>query len=251
MMEIKKMSAARGWIWIKQGYQLIMRNPLMSISLAMICFFILFVAINIPKIGPLLFFLLMPVVICSYMRVCRALEEGEKVELKYVLEGFRVRSARLIALGGIAIMGLLITSIAMFLIGGAELETLAESIKATNDLQVMFEAMSLAGPGVAFSLLVGLTLVLVLAIALQYSPMLVFFRGLSPLDALRASLTGTIRNIIPYTVYSLIMQVFALVLSEIPFGIGIIVFLPLSLTSLYVSYRNIFPYEAEVEMIST
>ena len=35
-MEIKRHNAARGWIWVKHGYQLIMRNPLLSITLAMV-----------------------------------------------------------------------------------------------------------------------------------------------------------------------------------------------------------------------
>lgn len=239
------MNAARGWIWVKQGYQLIMRSPLMSIVLALICAFVLFVAFNIPMIGPLFAVLLMPVMICGYMRICQALEEGEEVELKHLFEGFQKHTARLIALGGFAILGLLIASIAMISIGGAALETLLESVKATNDPQMLIEAMSSAGLGVAFSLIVGFSLGFVLVLALQYAPMLVFFRDLPPFAALRASLSGSLRNLIPYTVYSLIMQVAALLLSKLPFDTGIIVLLPLSFTSLYVSYRNIFPTENE------
>ena len=47
-MEIKKLNAARGWIWVKQGYQLIMRNPLMSITLALCCALAMFVVLQIP-----------------------------------------------------------------------------------------------------------------------------------------------------------------------------------------------------------
>jgi uncharacterized membrane protein len=42
------------------------------------------------------------------------------------------------------------------------------------------------------------------------------------------------------------MQVVALVLSMLPFNIGLILLLPLGLTSLYVSYRNIFPFAHEL-----
>jgi uncharacterized membrane protein len=44
----------------------------------------------------------------------------------------------------------------------------------------------------------------------------------------------------------MIMQVVALVLSILPFNMGLIVLLPLGLTSLYVSYRNIFPFAHEL-----
>jgi uncharacterized membrane protein len=76
--------------------------------------------------------------------------------------------------------------------------------------------------------------------------MLVFFSNVPPFAALRISLIGSVRNLIPYTVYSLVMQLVALVLSLIPYNIGLILLLPLGLTSLYVSYRNIFPFADEI-----
>jgi uncharacterized membrane protein len=248
-MEIKKMNAVRGWIWVKQGYQLIMRNPLMSISFAMICALVLFVVLKIPEIGPLLAVLLMPILMAGYMRVCRALEEEEEVELTHLFEGFQKNTARLVALGGFAMLALLGASAAMVFIGGDALATLLDSFKATNDSQVLVEAMWTAGSGVAFSLLVGFTLVCVLMLALQYAPMLIFFNDVKPVAAMRTSLSGTLRNIIPYIVYSLIMQFIALMLSLLPYNVGLIVLLPLGFTSLYVSYRNIFPFEHELAAI--
>jgi uncharacterized membrane protein len=38
------------------------------------------------------------------------------------------------------------------------------------------------------------------------------------------------------------MQVLTMLLGILPFGIGMLLLLPLGLTSLYVSYRNIFPW---------
>ncbi len=248
-MEIKKLNTARGWTWVKQGYQLIMRNPLMSITFALIGALALFAALKIPVLGPLFAVLLMPVVMAGYMRVCRALEEEEEVELTHLFEGFQKHTVRLVALGGFSMLGLIGASAAMVFIGGDALSTLLDSFKSANDPQVLVDAMWAAGSGVAFSLMVGFTLVCVLMLALQYAPMLIFFNDVTPLVALRASFFGSLRNLFPYTVYSLIMQVIALVLSLLPFNIGLIVLLPLGFTSLYVSYRNIFPFEHELAMI--
>ena len=245
-MEIKRMNAARGWTWVKQGYQLIMRNPLMSITFALIGTLLMFIALKTPVLGPLLAVLLMPIVLAGYMRVCRALEEEEEVELPHLFEGFKKHTARLVALGGFSMLGLLGASAAMVFIGGEALAALLESFKTANDPQLLVEAMWTAGSGVSFSLLVGFSLVCVLMLALQYAPMLIFFNDIAPLAALRASLVGSLTNIIPYTIYSIIMQVVALVLSMLPYSIGLIVLLPLGLTSLYVSYRNIFPFAHEL-----
>jgi len=42
------------------------------------------------------------------------------------------------------------------------------------------------------------------------------------------------------------MQTIALVLSFLPFNLGMIVLLPLGFSSLYVGYRNIFPFPDEI-----
>lgn len=245
-VEIRKLNAARGWIWVKQGYQLIMRNPLLSITLALIGALALFAIMHIPLFGPLLALLFMPVLVAGYMRACRALEENEEVELAHLFAGFEKHARPLIALGGYMMLGLLVASMAMIMIGGAPFAKLLESFQASNDPQVLVAALSGAGAGIGFTLLVGLSLVFMLMLAVQYAPMLVFFSDVPPLAALRASLAGSMRNIIAYSVYSLIMQVVALVLGVLPYGIGMIVLLPLGFTSLYVSYRNIFPFPGEI-----
>ncbi len=245
-MEIKKLNALRGWTWVKQGYQLIMINPLMAITLALIAALAIFAAIKVPLFGPLLVVLLMPVLIAGYMRVCHALEEHEEPELTHLFEGFRKHTARLVALGGFSMLGLFAASAVMVLIGGDALTTLLDKFQSANDPQLLVEAMWAAGSGVAFSLLVGFTLVCVLMLALQYAPMLIFFNELTPFAAMRASLSGSLRNLIPYTVYSIVMQFVAFVLALLPYDLGLIVLLPLGLTSLYVSYRNIFPFAHEL-----
>ena len=245
-MEIRKMNAARGWTWIKQGYQLTMHNPLMAVTLALIGALAIFAAIETPVLGPLLAVILIPLLMAGYMRVCHALEKEEDIELTQLFEGFQKHAGRLLALGGFSILGLLAASATMVFIGGDALATLLESFKTTNDPQMLVDAMWTAGSGVALSLLVGFALVCVLMLALQFAPMLVFFNDVPPLVAVRASLSGSLRNIIPYTVYSIIMQVIALLLSLLPFNIGLVILLPLGLTSLYVSYRNIFPFAHEL-----
>jgi uncharacterized membrane protein len=245
-MEIRKLNAARGWIWIKHGYQLIMRNPLMSITFALLCALALFTVLKMPVLGPLLAVMLIPIILAGYMRVCRALEEEEEVELAHLLKGFKKHTARLAALGGFLMLGMLVSSMVMVFVGGEPLRSLLENVNTANDPQLLVDAMMTAGSGVAFSLMVGFAMICIVMLAFQYAPMLVFFDNLPPLDALRASLTGSLRNLVPYVVYNLILQVVALVLGLLPYNVGLIVLLPLGLTSLYVSYRNIFPFAHEL-----
>lgn len=241
-MEIKKFTAARGWTWIKQGYQLIMVSPILAIATALIGALAIFLALLVPLIGPLLAVILMPIMLAGYMRVCRSLEEHEEIELTHLLAGFKKHTPALVSLGAFLMMGMLLASAVMVFVGGDQLTTLMEEVRATDNPQVLMEAINTAGSGVALAILLGFTLVLMLIVAWQYAPMLVFFSGVPPFMALRDSFVGTMRNIVPYTVYSLLMQLVALLLGILPFGIGMILLLPIGLTSLYVSYRNIFPW---------
>ncbi len=246
-MEIQKMNTARGWVWIKQGFQLIQCNPLLSITTALVGAMSIFIAMLVPAIGPLLALVLMPIFLAGYMRICRALEEGEEVELAHLFAGFKHRTASLVSLGAFLMLGFLFASAVMMMVGGEAFTQLMEQIQATDNPQLLMEALGSAGSGVALAIILGFGLVLILLVAWQYAPMLVFFSGLPPFVAMHASFLGTLRNIAPYTVYSLLMQVLALLLGILPFGLGMILLLPLGLTSLYVSYRNIFPWLDELK----
>ncbi len=240
--EIRKMTAGRGWTWVKQGFQLLMRNPLLSISAAMLSVLTVIVALIVPVFGPLVAMALMPIMLAGYMRICRALEENEKIVPSLLLEGFKRNTAGLIALGAFLLLGMLFASTVMATVGGAPFAEMMEKMHSTEDAQLLMQAISAGDSRVSLAVLLGLTVMLLIVVAWQYAPILVFFHGVSPWFALRASFAGTLRNVIPYTVYSLIMQGITMVLGILPWGVGMLLLLPLGLTSLYVSYRNIFPW---------
>lgn len=239
-LEIQKVPASHGWLWIKHGYRLIMRNPLQAFSLAMVFALGLFLAMLVPLGGMLLAMLIMPLLMAGYMRVCRALEYSEKVEQRYIFAGFQNRTAQLASLGGMLLLGMIVISMLTLAMGGEALNAMLTTYQKDLDSNAFLEAMTAPGSGMLPSLLTGLSLMFALMLAFQYAPMLVFFNQKTPLEALKASLRGSVRNIVPILVYSMIMQLIAFALSIIPMGLGWIILLPTGLTSIYVSYRDIF-----------
>lgn len=247
-MQIQKMKAVRGWTWIKQGYQLIMLNPTITIFAAVLGAVLMRTAMLIPMIGPLVSLAVMPMLMVGYMRVCRSLEEDEKFEWSHLLAGFGKDAGRLAAVGGLLILGAVASALLMLMIGGKALGALLEKLPAVTSQTMLTSAIQAAGPGVAFALLAGFTLMFLLLMACQYAPMLVYFNHQTPFAAMRAGLLGTLRNFVPYTVYNILMQLLALAMGMLPYGIGLLVVMPLGLTSLYVSYRNIFPFRDELPL---
>ena len=250
-LEIQKTPASHGWLWIKHGYRLIMRNPLQAFSLAMVFALGLFLAMLIPLGGMLLAMLFMPVLMAGYMRVCRALEYSEKVAPRFIFAGFESRTAHLVSLGGMLLMGMIVISMLTLAMGGDALNAMLTSYQKDQDPNALLQAMTAPDSGMLPSLMTGLSLMFALMLAFQYAPMLVFFNQKTPLEALKASLRGSVRNIVPILVYSMIMQLIGFALSIIPMGLGWIILLPIGLTSIYVSYRDIFTETETAETASS
>jgi uncharacterized membrane protein len=142
-------------------------------------------------------------------------------------------------------MGLVFCSLIISMIGGEALAKMLNEIQNADDPTMLMNALQDAGSGVTLSLMVGFSLVILMMLAVQFAPMLVFFNGLTPLAALKASFHGSVRNLIPFALYSVILQVIGLIASIIPFELGLIVLIPLGLTSMYTSYRDIYSTKNE------
>jgi uncharacterized membrane protein len=63
--------------------------------------------------------------------------------------------------------------------------------------------------------------------------------GLTPVEAMKASFAGCLRNVVPFLVYGVIGLLLAIVAS-IPLGLGWLVLVPVAIASIYASYCDIF-----------
>ena len=240
-MEPKHLKAGQGWEWIKQGYALFMKAPLLWIVLLLICVVAAVALSNVPVVGEPLVSLLMPVVLVGLMAGCRALQQGEELELAHLFSGFQQHTAQLVTLGGIALVGQFLIFGLMMLVGGSALVSILMSGQPDVDQDVLMQAITGAG----FAVLLGITLFSVLVMSMQFAPLLVFFNNVSPLLAMRLSLRAFLNNIWPMLVYGMTFVLLA-ILASIPMMLGWLILLPLVFTSLYASYCDIFPAEKEV-----
>lgn len=240
MIEIQKVPPSHGLLWIRHGYRLILRNPLQAISLSMIFALAMLLAMSVPVGGALLVLIFLPVLMAGYMRICRALEYSENVSPRFIFAGFEKHTSSLVALGGMFLAGMLAVSVVTVLLGGDALYALLTDFQKHQDPKVLMEAIMAPGSTTLNSMLAGMMIIFALMLALQYAPMLVFFDQITPMEAVKLSMLGVLRNIIPQLVYALLMQLLAFVVSVIPFNLGLFILLPIGLTSMYVSYRDIF-----------
>jgi uncharacterized membrane protein len=75
--------------------------------------------------------------------------------------------------------------------------------------------------------------------AYWYAPLLVGLNNLTAGQALKLSFTVCLKNLLPFFVYGVIFTLMLLV-AIIPFGLGLLIAVPVMMTSLYASYEDVF-----------
>ncbi len=84
-----------------------------------------------------------------------------------------------------------------------------------------------------------MALSVLLYMALWFAPALVALRGTAPVDAIKQSFFGCLKNVVPFLIYGIIMMVLSIV-ATIPLGLGWLVLGPVAIASVYVAYRDIY-----------
>lgn len=187
----------------------------------------------LPVVGSVLSTLLAPVFAAGMMWGCQALTRHQDLEINHLFEGFKHNTSQLIAVGGIYMLSLLLVAVAVVLVMDA----------ATVELLVQGKALSAdQADAITLPLLLAFLLVLPVLMAYWFAPVLTGLHALSAVDAMKLSFNACLKNMLPFFLYGLIFMAL-LILAIIPFGIGLIVVVPLMMTSLYTSYADVFEIE--------
>jgi len=159
----------------------------------------------------------------AMMRACHALEQG-----RAFTDGLKeaISSPHLLVLGAIA-AGL---GFALMLVVG---------VMGLGAVGVGMFSPRAVGGLIGLGMLVMLVIVIAMGAALWLAPALVVLKGVNPVDAIRLSLTATLRNVGPYLVFALLAML-ACLLGALPMGLGLLVVLPVLMCSYYLAYKDLF-----------
>lgn len=207
-IEPGKIAPIQGMEWFKEGWRLFVRAPGIWIMMSAAVLIGILLLSQIPVVGPLLAALLMPSIIAGYLSGCEALQQGKQLQPAHLFAGFREHMPALVILGG-----------------------------ANLGVQILLQAAMQSKQVEMIAL--GLTIGLLMALAMHFAPALILFNRIGVLSALQISLFACLRNILPLLMYVFLMvgpTLLAMVLV-----VGIVVWLPMVMAGSYAAYRNIFP----------
>jgi len=208
------------------------------------------VSLVIPVLGPLLFNLMSPLLFAGLMIGCRALENGEPLEVAHLFAGFKQQAAPLVTVGGVYLVGTVVVMGIVLVIAGGSMPP-SGLPKTGMDM----EALRAAARSMALAFAVGAAVYLPLLMLIWFAPLLVVFNGLAPVAAMKLSFAACARNMLPFMVYSAAILLLWLVLS-LPAVLGaiggllvialLVASIPVLICSIYASYQDIFPARSSI-----
>jgi uncharacterized membrane protein len=105
------------------------------------------------------------------------------------------------------------------------------------------------GGMIGIGMLVMLVVIFALSAALWLAPALVVLKGVNPVDAVRLSLTASVRNIAPFLIFALLAMI-ACIIGALPLGLGLLVVFPVLMCASYLAYKDIFEPASALEGVA-
>jgi hypothetical protein len=230
-IKVGEVSAGRGASWLGEAWGLFRRRPMAWIGLTAGWLIVTFGLIIVPLIGGVVANFLQPAFFASFALAAIRQLGGEPIGMGDLFQGFRKNLRALVNLGAV----LLIVEIAIF----ALMAVLGLPMAASGDKAFTIAEYVELLKGREWILLVGFLLTVLVKGALWFAPPLIALRDLSTTHAMRWSTYAALSNVGAMIVYGLaLMALFVAAL--IPWGLGLIVVIPMMAISTYVGYRDVF-----------
>jgi uncharacterized membrane protein len=239
----RQVSSGRGVEWWSSAWQLLFNRGAAGVWIV-VCLIaiVIYAALHlVPLFGTIAAQIAAFLFSGGLMAAARKTDEGTAVAVGDLFGGFGPKLGALTIGAVLLLVATLLVFGALTIVGGgALLGALFGSV--TGNLAL------LAGAGATWLLLLlaALLLMVPVGMAAWLAPALIVLREQPPVEALKASLAACWANLGPLTVYGLLWIAFAIVAS-IPFGLGWLVLVPLTVLSTYTAYKDLFEAAGQAE----
>jgi uncharacterized membrane protein len=215
--------------WIGATYALFSQRPWKWIG-TMLLLALISVLVSLLPLSNLLTTVLWPVVAGGIAYALDQQRQTQSFTLSAVFSGFGPRMLSLVAVGCVGLLSYGIMFVIM-------------STMVGNDtaLAVMGGGQQLSAipPGFWSAMLVTMALTIPLTAATFLAAPLIMLHGARPVDAMKMSFFGCMKNIVPW-ILSGVLMVLLICVSAIPLLLGLFVTLPMAVMLFYSMYRDIF-----------
>ena len=230
-LKVAELRASRGAAWLGEAFRLFRGAALTWIGLCAGWIVITFGLMLVPLVGVVASNFLQPVFFASFAICAYKQSAGESISMNDLFSGFRRHARALINLGALLLLAQLAILVLMALMGLPTASSTEREISLAEYMELL--------KGKEWIIFVGLGLTALVKGALWFAPPLIAFHGMSTTQAIRWSLFAAISNLGAMLVYgTVLLGIFFI--AALPWGLGLIVAIPVAAISTYVGYREVF-----------
>ncbi|MDR2000592.1 MAG: hypothetical protein LBP94_03550 [Zoogloeaceae bacterium] len=245
-MQARRLPARHGLLWLIASFRIFRRNPPLITGLAMAYLFVVIAVNLVPVVGPFLMPLALPMLVVILANGCRVVQRGGGIGAVALTYGIQQRRVELIRLGGLHLLGSLLILLISSIIADSP-AALPESDEAR--LKILAQVLIIALPVIA---------------AFWFAPLLTAWDEIAPMKAVFFSFMASVRNWRAFAVYALVtgligvlapslLLIAANAISDVAFDllalllrlILLFVIAPVIMTSVFVSYQDVFHGKAD------
>ncbi|MCU7809348.1 MAG: hypothetical protein KZQ73_15985, partial [Candidatus Thiodiazotropha sp. (ex Semelilucina semeliformis)] len=188
----------------------------------------------VPLVGAIAVNLMTPVITAGLMYGCYEQDQGDDFAISHLFAGFSNNAGQLVLVGVFYFLLMLLVGgdIMVFFLGSVGLGAMA-----AQDPEAM--AMAFMTPGFIVAILVAFLLFIPVMMAYIFAPALVILDDVNALTAMKLSFMGSLKNLLPLTIYG-VVAIVIMIIGSIPFGLGLLVVMPVLTASVYSAYRDIY-----------
>jgi hypothetical protein len=230
-LEVAEIPPGRGAAWLTQSFHLFRRQPFAWIGLCSGWLVVTFVLMLLPLVGGPLASFLQPAFFASFAMAARKQEGGGPPIMGDLFSGFKRNLRALVLLGAILSLLQLAILALMVMLG---LPTGGETPQAITIVEYV-ELLK----GKEWILAVGFVLTVLSKGALWFAPTLIAFHDMSVSHAARWSVYAALSNMGSMMVYGTLL-VALFFFAMMPWGLGLLVAIPMMAISTWVGYREVF-----------
>lgn len=218
--------------WLAQGWAMFLAHPGIWLGSSVLVLIMLMAISIVPLFGQVAAHLLVPLFGAGMLQICRSIAAEREPQIAELFSGFQQRAGQLVMVGvffAIAMFG--IAFLAFLLVSGGVLG--GGVTGRVGGFGVTFGGVMLAG-------LLVLVLSVPVVMSVWFAPALVYFHGMQPLAAMKASFAAGTKNWLVMMIFGTFLVV-AGFFAMLPIGLGLLLLLPVFSAAVYASYRDIFP----------
>ena len=230
---VKSCSSGTGMNWVGESWRLFKSQPGVWIGMFLVYMIIMMVLSWIPLIN-FLSSLIAPIFTAGWMIAAVNCDHHGSAKLDDLFAGFSKNTGTLILVGVISLLIEVAIGMVVGLVFASSIG-MNEMMSMTSDPQKLMQY----APLLAVFILLFAALVLPVIMLVWFAPVLIVQHNLAAWDAMSKSFMGCLKNVLPLTLYSIIMLVL-LFLGMIPLLLGLLIVMPMLMISVYAAYKDIF-----------